>query len=335
MTQPRLTWDRTEEPAPPPVSWEVRSSHGASLAATVWPTPNRLFFGDNLAVMRHLRAELEGRIQLIYLDPPFASQADYVHSGGGRQELAFSDRWPGGLGQYLDMLWPRLVLMRELLSAEGSLYIHLDPTASHYVKVLLDEIFGPECFQREIIWRIGWISGYKSSVKNWVRNHDVILFYTRDPQRFTFHRVLVPHPPGYERRGGGEGAGRPVEDVWNASPAEHALHGAESLNSIQIVSFSGEKTGYRTQKNESLLRRIVAASSSPGDLVADFFCGSGTTMAACEALGRRWVAADQGAAALAVSTKRLLELPVRAPFDVWAPAGQAEPPEAGNSQTPA
>ena len=289
-------------------------------------TPNRLFHGDNLAVMSALLPELAGKVDLIYIDPPFASDSDYVLRTEGAVTAAYSDKWRGGLAGYLDMLWPRLRLMRDLLTPRGSFYIHLDPTAAHYVKVLLDELYGPECFQREIIWRIGWISGYKSAVRNWARNHDTIFFYTKDPKEFTFIKEYVPHLPGYQRRGGGEGKGHPVEDVWNANAAEAALTGSDSLDSIQIKSFSKEKTGYETQKNESILRRIIAASSNPGDLVGDFFCGSGTTLVAAERLGRRWIGCDAGTAAIDVVRKRLLTLEDREAFEVGVVAGDGQPP---------
>jgi hypothetical protein len=208
--------------------------------------------------------------------------------------------------------------MRDLLSEQGSLYVHLDATAGHYVKVLLDEIFGADSFQREVVWRIGWVSGYKSAAKNWIRNHDVILFYVKSPGNFTFNKEYVPYPPGYERRGGGEvtGKGYPIEDVWNANPVEHQLTGEQSLDSIQIKSFSTEKTGYATQKNESVLGRILRASSNRGDLVADFFCGSGTTQAVAEKSGRRWIGADVGRFAIQTTRKRLLDIEGCKPFEV-------------------
>ncbi len=276
------------------------------------PTVGRLVVGDNLAAMDALDAE-GARLDLIYVDPPFATGASFsrtVALGEGEGEVrapAFDDRWEGGVGGYLAMLDPRLRLCRRLLADHGSLYVHVDPTVGHAVKLLLDEIFGPECFQREIVWRIGWLSGFKTRARNWIRNHDTILFYTRDPARFTFNKQLVPYPPGYRRRDGSppRGAGVPLEDVWNAGPADLALRGRDSLDSIQIKSFSREKTGWATQKNESLLRRIVEASSSPGDLVGDFFCGSGTTLAVAAALGRRFIGCDRSAAAVHLATERL------------------------------
>lgn len=282
----------------------------------------RLCLGDNLAVGGALLPELNGKVDLIYIDPPFGTGGRFRvrRQPGEAGTAAYGDAWQGGLRGYLNMLQPRLELAHALLAAHGSLYVHLDPTAAHYVKVMLDQIFGPECFQREIIWRIGWVSGYKGMVQNWVRNHDTILFYTRDPERFTFHKSYVPHLPGYSRRGGGEGQGHPVDDVWNGSPAEHALTGADALDSIQIKSFSAEKTGYETQKNESLLRRVIEASSNPGDLVVDLFAGSGTTLAVAENLGRRWLGCDCGMAAVHVTRKRLLALRERAAFTVHGTA---------------
>jgi len=281
---------------------------------------NLLICADNLLAMDALLATHAGAIDLIYIDPPFATGHDFVRTsftegeaaGEPRGELqthAYHDRWPGGLAGFLRMLEPRLRLAHRLLAADGSLYLHVDPTVGHYAKVLLDEIFGPACFQREIVWRIGWLSGFKTRANNWIRNHDLIFFYTRDPARFTFHKQYVPHPEGYRRRDGKppRARGVPMEDVWNANSAEFALRGKDSLDSIQIKSFSREKTGWATQKNASLLRRIIAASSAPGDLVADFFCGSGTTLVAAAELGRRFIGCDCAPAAVELAHARLVQ----------------------------
>lgn len=200
--------------------------------------------------------------------------------------------------------------MRDLMHPEAAIYVHVDEKVGHYVKLLLDEVFGRDRFQREIVWRIGWVSGYKSAAKNWIRNHDVIYYYTLNPRSFTFNKEYIPYPAGYVRRDGNPptGEGYPIEDVWNASPMEHQLEGADSLDSIQIKSFSTEKTGYATQKNESLLRRVIRASTNEGDLVADFFCGSGTTAAVAEKLGRKWIAADLGRFAVHTTKKRLIQV---------------------------
>ncbi len=331
--QPELTWPGKRRPgdAPAPRLRLLETVGGARIVPARWPAPdavwrNQLVWGDNLAVMRALRAAYAGRIALVYIDPPFATGADYVQrvpvarAAGAVALTAFRDRWARHRADYLQMLYERLVLVYELLADGGALYVHLDPTMSHYVKVMLDEVFGPEGFQREIVWRIGWVSGYKSAVPNWVRNHDTILYYTKG-RPAVFNKEYVPYAPGYRRRGGGRGRGYPIEDVWNANPFEQALRGAESLDSIQIKSFSREKTGFPTQKNESLLRRIVWASSRPGDLVADFFCGSGTTLVVAEQLGRRWLGVDLSAQAIATTRRRLLARPLRAPFVVLAGPG--------------
>lgn len=283
------------------------------------PEPNRLIYGDNLLAMAALLAggeddpSLRGKIDLIYIDPPFDSKADYrtkITLPGTTidqkptvlEQFAYSDTWADGTASYLGMITPRLILMRELLSEQGAIYVHLDPTVGHYVKIVLDEIFGKRNFQREIIWRIGWISGYKSAAKNWIRNHDDIYFYVKNRDRFHFNKQYIPYPDDYVRRDGKRPTGRgyPIEDTWNSSEMDR-------LDSIQIMSFSKEKVGYATQKNESLLERIITASCPEGGLVADFFVGSGTTAAAAESLGRRWVVGDLGKPATMITRKRLID----------------------------
>ena len=292
---------------------------------------NKLIWGDNLLVMNSLLDKFAGKIDLIYIDPPFATGADYsfkTELGESSdkhtkepsiiEQLAYRDTWRFGIRSYLDMMQKRLILMRELLNDTGSIYVHLDATVGHYVKILMDEIFGLESFQREIIWRIGWISGYKSVVKNWIRNHDTILFYVKTPSRFTFNKEYTPYSDNYKRRGDDSinTKGYPIEDVWNANSYELSLKGEQSLDSIQIKSFSQEKTGYQTQKNESILRRIIKGSSNPNDLVADFFCGSGTTLAVSEKLGRRWIGCDLGRWGIHTTRKRLLDMEQSKPFEL-------------------
>ncbi len=301
----------------------------AGRADTDRPWRNMLIWGDNKVAMSSLLPRFAGKVNLIYIDPPFATGQDFsfrvrigdeevVKQASVIEEKAYRDTWGRGLDSYLQMMYERLLLMRELLAEHGSIYVHLDATVGHYVKALMDEVFGSESFQREIVWRIGWISGYKSAVDNWVRNHDTILFYVKTPGRFTFNKEYVPYPPGYKRRGSAQtsGKGYPIEDVWNANPFEFDLKGDESLDSIQIKSFSREKTGFATQKNESLIARIIRASSSEGDLVADFFCGSGTTLAVAEKLGRRWIGCDLSKWAIQVTRKRLLQIEGCGPFDL-------------------
>lgn len=270
---------------------------------------NKIFWGDNLQVMSHLLKEFRGKVDLIYIDPPFDSKAEYKKaiktkgqqiesSQNGFEEKQYSDIWTND--EYLQFMYERLVLMRELLSETGSFYLHVDQNRGHLLRCICDEVFGATAFQREIIWRIGWISGYKSVAKNWIRNHDTIFFYTKSSE-FSFNKEYIPYPAGYTRRDGGEptGAGYPIEDTWNCSDLDR-------LDSIQIMSFSGEKVGYPTQKNENLLARIIRASSKPGDLVFDCFMGSGTTQAVAMKLGRRFIGADINLGAIQTTAKRLI-----------------------------
>lgn len=193
--------------------------------------------------------------------------------------------------------------MRELLAWNGSIYVHCDWRKSAHLRLVLDEVFCSDCFQREIIWRIGWLSGYKTKAQNWIRNHDTIFFYTKNKGRFTFNKEYIPYADDYVRRDGKkpEGPGYPIEDTWNCSDIDR-------LDSIQIMSFNTEKTGYVTQKNENLLERIIKASSNPGDIVFDCFMGSGTTQTVAMKLGRRFIGADINLGAVEITTKRLLNV---------------------------
>lgn len=299
---------------------------------------NLLIWGDNALVMSSLLNAYAGQVNLVYIDPPFATGADFsyeVKVGSMKvakqpsvlEETAYRDTWGRGTDSYLSMIYERLILMHELLAADGSFYIHLDSHMAHYVKILCDEVFGRENFMREIIWRIGWISGFKARAANWARNHDTILFYVKDREHFTFNKGYIEHDPNYQRGSygsdemaeievieddPGEGKqtgdkgteGKPIDDVW------------VNLPSIQIMSFSGEKTGYPTQKNLDLLERIIRSSSNEGDLVADFFAGAGTTLVAAERLGRRWIGCDLGRFAIHTTRKRLLNTPDCQPFDI-------------------
>lgn len=202
---------------------------------------------------------------------------------------------------YLVMMAVRLLELHLVLKPAGSIYLHCDPTASHYLKVLMDQIFGARNFRREIIWRSGWVSGFKSKARNWVRNHDVILYYVKDIREdYTFNKekAYEPHEQGYERRGGGGNPlGVAIDDVWDKN----------ELYSPWIKSFSREKLGYMTQKPRALLERIIEVSSKPGDLVLDPFCGCGTTLMAAHKLGRRWIGIDITHIAIALIRKSLRE----------------------------
>lgn len=269
---------------------------------------NMLIFGDNLQVLKTLlQMKQDGKlknadgtpgVRLVYIDPPFASRQEF---DGSEDQKAYQDKIVGA--SFVEFLRKRLVFLREILSDDGAIYVHMDEKKSHYVKVILDEIFGENRFQREIVWRIGWLSGFKTSAQNWIRNHEVLLFYVKNTNDFVFNKEYIPYPNDYVRRDGSkpEGKGYPIEDTWNCNEID-------KLDSIQIMSFSGEKTGYPTQKNENLLARVIKASSNPGDLVLDCFAGSGTTLAVAEKLGRRWIGVDCGKLAIYTMQKRLLNI---------------------------
>ncbi|NLI00542.1 MAG: site-specific DNA-methyltransferase [Chthonomonadales bacterium] len=267
--------------------------------------PNRLFWGDNLHVMRQLPSE---SIDLIYIDPPFFSGRNYNVIFGDQNELrSFSDIWEGGMPGYLIWLNARLYEMKRLLKKTGSIYVHLDWHASHYVRVEMDKVFGTGCFQNEVIW---WYRKWSHTRQRYLRNHDVLLFYTRSEDHL-FNVQYVPLAASTVKRFRGqrqdfadeartrkvttdeESAGSYMPDVWdiNLIPAQAA-----------------ERIGYPTQKPEALLERIIRASSDEGSAVADFFCGGGTTAAVAQRLGRRWIACDQSRVAVAITADRITRL---------------------------
>jgi hypothetical protein len=308
---------------------EVHDGQGAGS-----PWRNRLVLGDQAQVLPTLARELAGQVSLVYVDPPFETGGDFDFQASihGSPDEAPRVAVPAyrdsrGLDAWLAWFDGAARLVDDLLAPGASLYVHLDAHVAHYAKVVLDEIFGPGAFQREIVWRIGWVSGFKSRARGWIRNHDTLLFYAKGGRPATFHKEYIPYPPGYVRRDGKppRGAGYPVEDVWNGSDVDR-------LDSIQIMSFSGEKVGYPTQKNEALVARIVRASSNPGDLVLDFCVGSGTTAVVAEKLGRRWVACDASPIAVHATRKRLLRLPQVGPLVVQHAGARPSSPTAAGEE---
>lgn len=297
-----LVWRGKGRPRPSPTARLVDEEHHRGPAIEGWR--NRLILGEAERVLPGLR-ELRGKVALAYLDPPFETGGtfDYLAPIGATAAErpvvpAYSDA--RGLDAWLSWFESLAVALRDVLAPGGSLYVHLDAHVAHYAKVVLDEVLGGSAFQREIVWRIGWVSGFKSRARTWIRNHDTILFYAKGGKPRTFHKEYIAYPPGYVRRDGvpPRGKGVPLDDVWNGSEADR-------LDSIQIKSFSQEKVGYPTQKNEALLERIVRASSSPGDLVLDACVGSGTTAVVASRLGRRWIACDASPVAVHATRMRL------------------------------
>jgi len=280
---------------------------------------NRLIWGDNKYVMASLLEEFAGKIDLIYIDPPFATGADFsvkmkigdvewTKEPSAIEDKAYRDTWGKGLDSYLQMMYERLALMRLLLCDKGSIYVHLDWHVGHYVKLIMDEIFGKDCFQNEAIW------AYKTqgaTKKRYSRKHDNIFFYTKSPDAWIFNtqleRSYMQHKYGFDKEDfkideeGRQYRDTIVRDVWEISA---------------IQSATSENIGFETQKPEKLLERIILSSANEGDLVADLFCGSGTTGAVAEKLGRRWIMADLGRFAIHTTRKRLLGIEGCKPFVV-------------------
>jgi DNA modification methylase len=271
---------------------------------------NQLILGDNLMVMAALLPEFRGKINLIYADPPFFTNRQYpMRIGRGEDsrrpqewQLAegYPDYWPD-IDSYLDMLYPRLMMMYELLAPTGVLYLHLDWHASAYARLLLDEIFGPDRLLNEIVWVYHGPSPIRSAFN---RKHDTILVYTKS-EKYTFNvdAVRQPYDPSTvktfassPKAGFGKvpnlARGKVPEDWWYF-PVVARLH--------------SQRSGYPTQKPESLLERIILASSNPNDLVADFFCGSGTAPVVAAKLGRCFLASDLSYRAIHTSRLRLVK----------------------------
>ena len=251
--------------------------------------PNRLFWGDNLHVMRQLPSE---SIDLIYIDPPFFSGRQYnVIFGDQNERRSFSDIWEGGMPGYLVWLNARLHEMKRLLRKTGSILVHCDWHASHYIKVEMDKIFGHDLLQNEIIWSYRSGGGSK---QRYGRKHDTILWYTRTKKGHTFNtdEVRVPYDAAIadSRKDKFNPKGKVSGSVWDISrPPNHSM----------------EWIGYPTQKPEAVLDRVIRAHCTERSVVADFFSGGGTTATVAQRLGRRWLACDQSRVAVAITADRL------------------------------
>lgn len=309
---PSLSWASKTPPSPLGAHLELESIiFPGEKGYPDQEAQDRMLWGDNLAAMWALLPEYENRIDLIYADPPFfTNRAFPARVGRGEdsrkpQEWLLAEGYPdhwSSLDAYLDMLYPRLVLMHRLLSPGGTLYLHLDWHANAYARLLLDEIFGQERLLNEIVWVYHGPSPIRSAFN---RKHDTLLVYAKsDRYVFNVDAVRQPYDPSTVKTfasslkaGFGKvpdlERGKVPEDWWYF-PVVARLH--------------NERTGYPTQKPESLLERILLASSNPGDLVADFFCGSGTTAAVASRLGRRYLCGDVSWRAVHTSRARLVQV---------------------------
>ena len=278
---------------------------------------NRLIYGDNLLTMQALLVgdeatglpSLRGKVDLIYIDPPFDSKADYrtkIALPGAdiqqkptiMEQAAYSDTWKDGTVSYLKMMYPRLLLIKELLSDKGSIYVHIDWHVGHYVKVMLDDIFGKENFINEIVWYYKNASRGKNKL---ACSHDCIYWYKKSQNYiFNLDSILVPFESGMTEWRYSRGGQKDKEMPKGKTPDDVFM--LPSLNAM-----AKERVDYATQKPESLLERIIKASSNEGDLVCDFFGGSGTTAAVAERLGRRWITCDIGKPASLIMRKRFID----------------------------
>jgi adenine-specific DNA-methyltransferase len=296
------------------------------------PEMNRLIYGDNLLAIAALLAgdddqpSVRGKVDLIYIDPPFDSKADYrtlLSLPGGEvsqrptiaEQFAYSDAWESGTASYLEMLTPRLMLMRELLAETGSIYVHLDWHVGHYVKIVLDEIFGKSNFLNELVWRY---RRWPARSKSYQKMHDVIYSFAKNResnrpwnqqyedlaastvQTWGTKKQIADFSEGYRKpsQTEDESLGALMSDVWEIGV---------------IAPIAHERVNYATQKPAKLLERIISGASNEGDLVADFFVGSGTTASVAETLRRRWIATDLGKPAAMITRKRLVDQNAR-PF---------------------
>jgi site-specific DNA-methyltransferase (adenine-specific)/adenine-specific DNA-methyltransferase len=275
---------------------------------------NKLIWGDNKLILSSLKAgplrqqiEDAGGLKLIYVDPPFDVGADFsmdIEIGGETfhkepnllEQIAYRDTWGRGADSFISMIYERLILMRDLLHPEGSIYVHCDWRVNAFMRLAMNEIFGSENCLNHLIWSY---RRWPSQSRNWQAMHDDILFFAKDAKNRerAFHVEYEEPSESYLKRFGGKTQvldpetrtrkitvdaptkGLPVRDVWNLSI---------------IAGVGAERLGYPTQKPETLLERVITASSNAGDLVADFFSGSGTTAAVAERLGRKWITTDLG-----------------------------------------
>lgn len=277
---------------------------------------NKIFWGDNLQVMSHLLKTFRGQVDLIYIDPPFDSKADYkkkIELRGKKaendktafEEKQYTDIWSND--EYLQFMYERLIMLRELLSPNGSIYLHCDWHKSHYLRLMMDEIFGNEYFKNEVVW---YYRRWNIAGSSYAANHDTLLYYTKSKSEHTYNQLYIPKSEKSSAQGkswisviGEDGVRRsvqtdeptkgvPMPDVWE-------------ISMINPVAKERTEVNYPTQKPEALLERVLTVSSNPGDLVFDCFMGSGTTQAVAMKLGRRFIGADINLGAIDTTIKRL------------------------------
>jgi adenine-specific DNA-methyltransferase len=290
---------------------------------------NKLIWGDNKLILSSLKngplreeIEAQGGLKLIYIDPPFDVGDDFkmdIEIGSNTftkrpnilEEIAYRDTWGKGADSFIAMIYERLALMRDLLADDGSIYVHCDWRVNSYIRLVLDDVFGKENFQNEIIW---CYTGASQSKDKFIQKHENLYSYKRlDRPVFNWEDVAIPYSEEtVARTGRGAGESGLYGDQNAEDKHKNRLKKAGKIPEdwwIDIYRLQGnslEKVAYPTQKPETLLERIIKASSNEGDLVADFFCGSGTSAAVAEKLGRKWIVSDLGKFAIHTTRKRII-----------------------------
>ena len=293
---------------------------------------NKLIWGDNKLILSSLkngplRSEIEaqGGLKLIYIDPPFDVGADFsmdIEIGGDTftkkpnilEEIAYRDTWGKGADSFIAMIYERLILMRDLLAEDGSIYVHCDWRVNQHLRQILDEVFGSSLFLNEIIW--AYFSFKRKTAKKFPQKHDDIISYRKSKDGIIWHTQFRPHSEEYLKRWKTDGNGRKFRDDVNPTAGGTRIIYLDEVEGDIVDSVwddippvnpqAKERVNYPTQKPEALLERIIKASSNEGDLVADFFCGSGTTAAVAEKLGRKWICSDLGKFAVHTTRKRMI-----------------------------
>ncbi len=275
---------------------------------------NKYYFGDNLDLLNYLKKNQPiSKPRLIYIDPPYMSKVQYrsvvkgIKNQPSFNRVAFDDHWENNIDNYLNMLYPRLQIMQQILHEKGSIFVHVDWHVSHYVRLLLDEIFGRSNFINEIVW---CYSGGSNARKHLQRKHDTIFWYAHSGE-YTYNPQYRPYTQGTLERGltavkgptySLSAKGASLQDWWT------------DINKI-LSPTAYENLKYPTQKPRELLKRLITMASNPGDLIADFFAGSGTTAEVCNELDRNWILCDNSQIAMQTIFKRLIKN--CSPFSVY------------------
>jgi DNA modification methylase len=293
---------------------------------------NKLIWGDNKLILSSLKSgalrrqiEDAGGLKLIYIDPPFDVGADFsmdIEIGGETfhkepnllEQIAYRDTWGRGADSFISMIYERLILMRDLLAEDGSIYVHCDWRVNGFIRLALDEVFGRDSHVNELLWCYS-IGG--KGKERFARKHDTIYFYSKSDHYYFDGQnpdVVKPRKPNSHMRLKVDDDGREYQEKTDAKSGKVYRYYVDEgkipedyWTDIEQLNWEdSERLAYPTQKPEKLMRRIIAASTKEGDLVADFFCGSGTTAAVAEKLGRKWIATDLGKFAIHTTRKRLI-----------------------------